>query len=190
MDSFPQPPSPHSVDPPDCTVLFSSIPDSSPAVKEDQAVDRVGVVQPTCAIIHDECVQESKEEPTVNHDSLLAVPHPLYPDIPCDSVTVDFPYENSFPDVSTSDHSQDTLDVSLSLCCGEDTSSSENLSNLSFVISEDTEGEHLCFSYTPLPNSSNHEDVKKHPEFFDLGCHDLSTSSSDHDVESTVVNLS
>lgn len=37
---------------------------------------------------------------------------------------------------------------------------------------------------------SNHEDADKHPEFFDLGCHDLFTSSSDHNVDSTAVNLS
>ena len=61
MDLFPQPPSPCSVDPPDCTILFSSISDSSPIVNEDQVVDRVGVMQPTYAIIHDECVWISKE---------------------------------------------------------------------------------------------------------------------------------
>jgi len=84
-------------------------------MNEDQVVDEVGVVQPTCAIIHDECMQESKEEPAVKDDSLLVAPHPLYPDIPCDSSIADFPRENSFPDASTSYHSQDTLDVSLSL---------------------------------------------------------------------------
>ena len=40
--------------------LCSSILDSTLVVKEDQAIDRVGVVHPTCAIIHDECVRESK----------------------------------------------------------------------------------------------------------------------------------
>jgi len=126
----------------------------------------------------------------VKDESLPSAPHLIYPDIPCDSTSINFPCENSFPDVSTSDHSQDTSDVSMSLHCGEDTSSSENLSNMSSVISKDTEGEHLFFPSTPFPNSSNHEDADKHLEFSDLSCRDLSTSSSDHDVDSIIVNLS
>lgn len=123
-------------------------------------------------------------------DSLPIAPHLLYLDIPCDFATVDFPCENSFPDVSTSDHSQDTSDVSMSLNFGDDTSSFENLSKLSSIISENTEGEHPRFSSTHLHDSSNHKDADKHLEFSDLGCHYLSTSSSDHDVDSIVVNLS
>lgn len=46
------------------------------------------------------------------------------------------------------------------------------------------------FLIYPLPDSSNREDVDKHPEFYDLGCHDLYTYSSDHDVDPIVVNLS
>lgn len=159
-------------------------------MNKDQVVDRVGVIQPTCAIIHDECVWESKEELVVKDKSLLATPHPLHPDIPCDSSTIDFPCENSFLGASTSNHSQDTLDVSLSLQCREDTSSSEHSSILSSIFLENTEGEHLCFSSTPLPDSTNHDNVNEHLEFFDLGCHDLFTSSSDQNVDSTVVNLS
>lgn len=56
VDSFPQPLSPRSVDPPDCTVLCSSIPDSSPIVNEDQVVDGFCFMKPTYAIIHDDCV--------------------------------------------------------------------------------------------------------------------------------------
>ena len=52
------------------------------------------------------------------------------------------------------------------------------------------EGEHPSFSSTLLCDSSNHEDVNQHPEFSDLVCHDLFTSSSDHDVDSLVVNPS
>jgi len=74
-------------------------------------------------------------------------------------------------------------DVSLSSQCEEDTSSSKNMSNLSSVISENTKGEHLCFSSTPLLDSSNHEVTDKHPEFFDIGCCDPSTSSFDHNVD-------
>jgi len=105
MDSFPQPPSPHSVDPPDFIVLCSYILDSTLVVNEDQDVGEVGVMQPTCTIIHDECVWESKEGTMVKDDSFLAMPHPLYPNIPFDSVTVSSPYENSFSDASIFDHS-------------------------------------------------------------------------------------
>ena len=86
-------------------------------------------------------------------DSLPAAPHPLHPDIPSDFSTADFPCENSFPNASTSDHSQDTSDVSLPLQCGEDTYSLENSSNLSSVFLENIEAEHLFFSSTPLPDS-------------------------------------
>ena len=85
---------------------------------------------------------------------------------------------------------QDTSDVSVSLQCGDDTSSSENPSNLSSVIYENTEGKHILFPSTPLPDSSNHVDVDIHPEFSDLGCRDLSTFSSDHNVDSLVVSPS
>ena len=140
-------------------------------------------MQPIYDIIHDECVRESKEEPTVKDDSHLSVPHLLYPDISCDFATFYFQGENSSPDVSTSDHSQDALDVSTSLHYEEDTSSSENPSHMSFVISENTEGEHPCFSSTPLHDLSNHEDVDEYPEFSDCGFHDLCTSSFDNDIE-------
>lgn len=159
-------------------------------MNEDQVLDGVGVMQPTYTIIHDECVGESKEELAVKDDSLPAAPHLLHPDIPCDSAITDFPCENPFPDVSTSDHSQGTSDASLSLQCREETSSLENMFNLSFIFLENIEGEPICFSYTPLPDSSNHEDADKHLKFSDLVCRDLFTSSSDHDVDSTIVNLS
>jgi len=105
VDSSSQPSSPCFVDPPYCTVLCSSIMDCSPAVNEDQVVNGVGVMQPTYGIVHDECVWESKEEPVVKDDSIPSAPHPLYPNIPCDYATIDFPYENFFLDVSTLDHS-------------------------------------------------------------------------------------
>ena len=123
-------------------------------------------MQPTCTIIHEGCVWESREEPTEKDDSSLAAPHLLYLDIPCDFATIELPCENSFPDVSTSGRSLDTSDVSLSLQCKEDTSSSKNPFNLSSIISENTEGEHLCFPYTPFLDPSNHEDANKDPEFF------------------------
>ena len=136
--------------------------DFSPVVNEDQSVGKVGVVQPTYAIIHDEYVPESKEEPTVKEDSLQTVPHLLYLDIPYYSTTADFPCEKSFSNISTFDHSQGTSDLSLSLHYRKDTSSSEHPSNLSSIISKIIEGEHPCFSSTSLHDSSNHEDTKKH----------------------------
>lgn len=159
-------------------------------MNEDQYVDGVGVMQPTCTIIRDECVRESKEEPIVKDDSLLAMPPLVHLDIPCDSTIDGFPSKSPFLDVSISDHSQGMSDVSLSLQCREDTSSPGNSFNLSSIIIENIEGENLCFSCTPLPDSSNHEDTGKHPEFSDLGFHDLFTSSYDCDVDSINVNLS
>lgn len=50
--------------------------------------------------------------------------------------------------------------------CKEDTSSSENLSHLSSLIFENTEGEDHYFSSIPLHDSSDHEDVNEHPKFF------------------------
>ena len=82
--------------------MCSPILDSSPVVNKDQAIDGVSVVQPTCTMIHDEYVQESKEELAVKDYSIPAAPHPLYADIPYDSTTTNFPCENSFPDVSNS----------------------------------------------------------------------------------------
>ena len=93
-------------------------------------------------------------------------------------------------DVSTFDHSQNTTDVSLSLHCGEDTSFFSNPLNLSSVISESAEGEHSCFSSTPLYDSLDHEGAKEHIEFYDHGCRDLFTPSFDHDVDSFLVNIS
>jgi len=43
MHLLPQPPSSHSVDPLDCTLLCSSVSDSTPVVNEDQATKEVGV---------------------------------------------------------------------------------------------------------------------------------------------------
>ena len=61
VDLFPWPSSPRSVDPLDCTMLCSPISNSLLVVHNDQVSYRVGVDQPTCAIIYDEYVWESKE---------------------------------------------------------------------------------------------------------------------------------
>lgn len=46
MNFLPQPMSSCSIDPSDCTVLCSYVPNSTPVVNEDQAIDRVGVAKP------------------------------------------------------------------------------------------------------------------------------------------------
>lgn len=60
--------------------------------------------------------------------------------------------------------------------------------HLSFL--KNTKGENNCLPSSPLPDSSNHEDVDKNPKFSNVGYRDLSTSSFDHDVDSIIVNLS
>lgn len=88
------------------------------------------------------------------------------------------------------DHSLDTSYVSPSSDNREDQSFIENPLDFSSAFSGNAEGKHSCFSSTPLCDSSNHEDADKHFEFVDLDCHDLSTSSSKHNIDSTFVNLS
>lgn len=102
-----QPPSSHFVDPPDCIVFCSSILYFSCDVHKDQVLDKVGVEQPICIIIFYEYVWESKEERSVKDDLLLFAPHSLFPDIFCDSAISILSCENSFPNVPTSNHSQD-----------------------------------------------------------------------------------
>lgn len=75
VELFPQTLPPRFVDTPDCIVLCSPISDSTLVVHEDQVVDGVSVMQPTCIVIHDECVQGSKEEPLVKDDLPLFAPH-------------------------------------------------------------------------------------------------------------------
>ena len=65
----------------------------------------------------------------------------------------------------------------------------ENPLDLSSIFSGNIEDEFIHFSSTPLCDSSNHEDADQHPEFSDLGCRDLFTTSSNHDVDSLIFNL-
>jgi len=190
VDLFPQPLSPHFVYPLDCTVLCSPVPDSTLVVHEDLVVDEVCVEHPTCAIIYDEYVWESEEEAVVKDDLLLSTPHLLFPDIFGDFSIVDFPCENTFPGASTSDHSHNIPDVNLPLHIGDDTFSFANPLNISSIFCENAEGEHSCFSSTPLYDSSDHEDVDEHIEFLDHGCHDFFSPSFNHDVDSCDVDLS
>ena len=118
MDLFTQSLSPHSVDPMDCTMLCSLVPYSTLVVHEDQVVDTVGVEKPTCAIIYDEYVCESEEEPAVKDDLLLSTPFPPYLQIFHNSAISIPSCENSFLDVAISNHSQNMWDASLSFDCG------------------------------------------------------------------------
>lgn len=51
---LPQPPSLRFSDPSDCTVLCSSVLDSTPIGNEDRAINGVDVAQQTCFVIHEE----------------------------------------------------------------------------------------------------------------------------------------
>ena len=87
------------------------------------------------------------------------------------------------------DLSQDTPYVSTSSNNEEDQSLIGNPLDISSALSGNVEGEHPSFSSTPLCESSNHETANQHPGFSNLGCRDLFTSSSNHDVDSLTVNI-
>lgn len=126
----------------------------------------------------------------VKDDLLRSLPRPLFPDIFHDYSTYVPSFENSSLDVSTSNHSQNTWDVSLSFDCREYKSFFPNSPNLSSFISGNIEGENSCFSLPPLYDSSNHEDAIVHLKFSDHGCLNIFTHSSDHDSNSPTVDLS
>lgn len=122
-------------------------------------------------------------------DLLLSAPSPIFPDIIGDFVIPNCICVNPSMDASSSDHLQNTLDVNPLFNSGEDKSIIKNPLHLSSAFFGNIEGENSCFSSTPLHNSSNDEDVDKHPKFSDFGYRDLCTSSSDRDVDSLIVNL-
>lgn len=189
MHLLPQPSTPHSFDPPDCVVLCSPIPSSTPIVNEDQAIDRVDVAQPTCIVIYNEYEWESEHQPGVRDDLLLSTPPPLFPDIFGDSVILYLPYVNSSTDTSTSDHLQNPPDAIPSFDNGEEKFFTENLLHFSSTFSKNAEGEHSLFSSTPLFDSSYHEDVDELIDFSDRSCRDLFTPIFNHDVELIIVDL-
>lgn len=117
-------------------------------------------------------------------------PHLLFPGIFCDSLVSNLSCENSSPDISTSNHSQNTPDVNLSFLYGEDTSFFPNPPNLASFHSRNAEDEHSCFLSTPLYDSSYHEDFDERIKFSDRGYCDLFIPSFDHDVDSLVFDLS
>jgi len=149
-------------------------------VNEDQDIDGVGVSQPTYALIHDEYDWESKLEPTVKDELLPPMPPSLFPNIFGDSAIFDFPCVNPYTDASTSDHSQNTTEVSPSFDSGEDKFSIENPLDFSFTFSGNAKGERSFFSSTPLYNSSDHENSDELIDFYDRICRDLFTPIFDH----------
>jgi len=138
MHFVPQPPSSYSDDPPDDTVLCSSIPDSTVIVNEDQAINGVGVALPTCTIIHEEYDWELEHQHSAKDDSLLSEPPPLFPNIFGEPAIHDFARVSSSTDVPIVDHSHGTMDVSPSSENGEDKLFIENPLDLSFSFSENT----------------------------------------------------
>ena len=74
--------------PPDCDVLCSPISNLTCDVQEDQALDGVGVEQPTSDIIHNDYVGEprAEQESATKDDSLSSAPLLHHPDISHDSV--------------------------------------------------------------------------------------------------------
>lgn len=196
MYFIPQPPSSYYHYPLDCTLLCSSRLDSIVVVNEDQAIDKVCVAQPTCSAIHEEYDSDIRHQPLAKDELLLYEPPPLFPNIPLD---FDIPRDSSIPnltsvspsvDAPNVDHSHNTSNVSPSSNNGGEKSFIEDPVGFSSDFSRITECEHSFFSFTPLCDSSNHGHADKHLEFSDLGYRDLSTSSSDHDVDSIIVNLS
>ena len=159
-------------------------------MKKDQSIYRVGVAQPTCAIIHEEYDWELEHQSLVKDDSLFSKPPLCFPNIFGDSAIPDFTCIYLSMDAPIFYHSQKILDVSPSSENREEKLLIEKSLDSSFACSRNIEGEHSCFSSTPLCDSSNHEDVGKNPKFSNRGYHDLSTSPSDHDVDSIIVNPS
>ena len=61
--------------------MCSSIPDSTLIVNEDQAIDGVGVAQPTCTVIHEEYDWELEHQHSTKDDSLPSEPPLFFLDI-------------------------------------------------------------------------------------------------------------
>jgi len=186
VDSFPQPLSSCSIDPPDCTILHSFVSNSTLVVNEDQVVNRLCVVHPTCTIFHDERVQNMKK-------NLWWRMTPFHPRLILFTLTflVILPFFIS--PVKT--HLWMFLLLIIHRTHWMSTCHYVRRGHIflwKFVPSvfyENTEGEHPFFSFTPLDDSSNHEDADENLKFFNCGCHNLCTSSFYHNVDSLTVNL-
>jgi len=133
--------------------LCSSILDSTPVANEDQAINNVGVAQPTCDVIHEEYHCEIEHHHSAKDDSLPSEPPPFFPDIFGEPIIHDFACVSSSTDAPIVDHSQDTPDVSPSSDNGEDKLFIENPLDLSFAFFGNIEDEFIRFSSTPLFDS-------------------------------------
>lgn len=71
----------HSSVPLDDIVLCSSIQGSSLVVNVKQPIDRVGVAQSPCAVIHEEYECGLEHQHSMRDDSLPSEPPPLFPNI-------------------------------------------------------------------------------------------------------------
>lgn len=190
MYFVPQPPSSYCDHPSNDTVLCSSFLDSALVLNKDRSIDRVGVAQPTCTSIHEEHDRELEHPPAAGDHPCISIPPPFFPDILVDPSIPNFSCAFPSTDAPIVDHFQDTPDIILPSNNGEDQSFIENPLDISSSFSKNTEGEHPFLSYTPLFDSSNHEDSDQNPEFSDLVFRDLFTSSSVHDVDSLIIWLS
>ena len=159
-------------------------------MNEEQPTDGVSVAQPTSIIIHEECEWELEHQRLMKDDSLLFESPLFIPNLFGEPTIHDFACVSSSMDAPIFYHSQDSLDVSPSFENREDKLLIQNPLDPSSVFSGNIDNEFVHFSSTPLRDSSNHEDENQHLEFSNIGCHAVFTSSSDHDVDSLIVNLS
>ena len=112
--------------------------------------------------------------------------------IPCiidDSIISDFPFLNPSMDSSTSDHLQNTPNVSPSFQSGEDKFFIENPLDFSSTFSKNVEGEHSCFSSTSLFDSSYHDDADEMFDFSNRSYHDSFTLVLDHYDDSIAIHF-
>ena len=94
-------------------------------------------------------------------------------------------------DVTSSNHLQNTRDVSFSFRCGKHGSSTIDPINLSSYLSKNSEGEIYCFSYPPLYDSSDHKDTSVHDlELSNCGSYEFFIDSVGQDLDSSTVDFS
>lgn len=159
-------------------------------MNEEQPTSGVGVAQPTCVVIHEEYEWEFGHQHSAKYDSLPFEPPLFFPSLFGEPAIHDFQFVSSSMDAPIVDHSQDSLDVSPSFDNGEDKLFIEDPLDPSSVFSRNIEDEFVCFSSTPLFDSSDHEDAKEFIDFFDHYSHDPFASNFYHDHDSITVDLS
>jgi len=100
-------------------VLCSFVLDLTIVVTKDQAINGVGVAQPTCFVIHEEYDWEPEHQLAKKDDPLMFAPPPLFPNIFDDSVIPDFSCVSPSMDAPIVDCSQNMLDVNPSFNSGD-----------------------------------------------------------------------